>query len=79
MTTLAYYKTQKEVAEFYERWPADADYPSDLLLSQSVQGLESTGAKYDPDDAAPWEWNLDENIFSDDLGWNELLNRLCEA
>jgi hypothetical protein len=78
LATLAYYKTQKDVAEFYERWPADADYPTDQLFNGSIDSLESTGAEYDPDDAAPWEWNLEPQLFSLDTSWKNLLQELID-
>ena len=52
LATLAYWKQEKRVAVFFERWPADADHPVEGLLGGSVEDLESTGAAYDPDDAA---------------------------
>ena len=63
-------------AEFFERWPADADRPVDGLLGGPVEDLESTGAEYDPDDAAPWSWNLEPELFTRDLDWPELLAQL---
>ena len=31
---------------------------------------------YDPDDAAPWSWNLKADLFVDDPEWSELLDPL---
>jgi len=76
LSTLSFYKTDPTVAEFYERWPADADFPTDRLFSGSVDGLEATGFEYDPDDAAPWAWNLRADLFADDYSWSELLETL---
>jgi hypothetical protein len=76
LATLAYYKTQKDVAEFYERWPADADYPDGELFNGAVDELEPTGADYDPDDAAPWAWDLEPDLFTLDLDWPALLEEL---
>jgi len=67
MATLAYYKTEKKVVEFYERWPADADYPTDQLFGGSIDDFEPTGYEADPNDAAPWAWNLEPDLFSKDL------------
>jgi hypothetical protein len=64
------------VAEFYERWPADTDSPADQLFAGEIADLESTGAEYDPDDAAPWSWNLKADLFADDMAWSELLDEL---
>jgi hypothetical protein len=76
LATLAYWKEEKRVAEFFERWPADGDRPVDGLLGGPVEDLESTGAEYDPDDAAPWSWNLEPELFTRDLDWPELLAQL---
>jgi hypothetical protein len=78
LATLAYWKEETRVAEFFERWPADADRPVDGLLGGPVEDLESTGAEYDPDDAAPWSWNLEPELFTRDLDWPELLTELSE-
>jgi hypothetical protein len=79
LATLAYWKEENRVAEFFERWPADADRPVDGLLGGPVEDLESTGAEYDPDDAAPWSWDLNTDLFSQDLSWNEFLGRLSQT
>lgn len=76
MTTLAYFKTQKDVAEFYSEWPADADFPTDRLFGGPLENLEPTTVEYDPDDAAPWSWNLESDLFSLDLDWPQLLDEL---
>jgi hypothetical protein len=76
LATLAYWKEKKRVAEFFERWPADADRPVDSLLGGSVEDLESTGAEYDPGDAAPWNWDLEPELFTRDLDWSALLSEL---
>jgi hypothetical protein len=76
LATLCFYKTEPAVAEFYERWPADADFPADRLFGGSIDDLEPTGAEYDPDDAAPWSWNLKADLFAEDLEWSELLDEL---
>jgi len=76
MATLAYFKTEKKIAEFYERWPADGDYPTDQLFGGSIEDLEPTGYEADPNDAAPWAWNLEPDLFSKDLRWPDLLDAL---
>jgi hypothetical protein len=76
LATLAYWKQEKCVAEFFERWPADADHPVDGLLGDPVEDLESTGAEYDPDDTAPWSWDLDSDLFVRDLSWSDLLSEI---
>ncbi|MFD1586172.1 hypothetical protein ACFR9U_04200 [Halorientalis brevis] len=76
LATLAYYKTQKDVVEFYERWPADGDFPADQLFNGSIEDLEPTSVHYDPDDAAPWDWNLESELFTLDLSWSKILDRL---
>ncbi len=76
LATLCFYKTRPDVAEFYERWPADADFPDDRLFGGDIEDLEPTGAEYDPDDAAPWSWNLQADLFAEDMDWSELLEEL---
>ncbi len=61
------------MAEFYERWPADADFPDDRLFGGDIEDLEPTSAEYDPDDAAPWSWDLQADLFAEDMNWSELL------
>lgn len=78
LTTLAIYKTEKKVAQLFEKWDADADFPTDRLLQGDVDELEPTSAEYDPDDAAPWAWNLEPELFALDLDWSELLEEVKE-
>ncbi|MHB9287408.1 hypothetical protein ACKVMT_10275 [Halobacteriales archaeon Cl-PHB] len=78
LTTLAYWKHEKDVVEFYERWPDDASFPADQLLSGSIESLQETPHSYDPDDSAPWSWNLRPDLFGRDLSWAELLDKLRE-
>jgi hypothetical protein len=70
--------SKKRVAEFFERWPADVDPPVDGLFGGSVEDMESTGAECDPDDAAPWSWDLEPELFTRDLDLSELLAQLRE-
>ncbi|WP_336135553.1 hypothetical protein [Natronomonas amylolytica] len=74
LATLPYFKLEKDVVEFYERWPADADYPQDERMT--IEDLEPTSYGYDPDDAAPWSWNLRADLFAEDVTWNSLLDLL---
>ena len=76
LSTLSYFKTEKKIAEFYETWPADADFPTDQLFGGPVEDLEPTSAEADPNDAAPWSWNLKPELFSLDLDWPDLLDEL---
>lgn len=50
--------------------------PVDKLLGGSVDELEHTGTNYSPDDAAPWSWHLEPELFTSDLDWDELLDEL---
>lgn len=79
LATFPFYKTQKKTADFFARWPADADAPADHLFSGSLENIEPTGVEYDPDDAAPWSWDLESELFSLDLGWDELLKELADS
>ena len=76
LATFCFFKTQPDVAEFYDRWPADADFPADRLFGGDIEDLEPTVADYHPDDAAPWEWNLKADLFAKDMEWFELLELL---
>lgn len=38
--------------------------------------LEPTGVEYDPDDTAPWNWNLEPGSFEADRDWAGYLNLL---
>lgn len=76
LTTLAFDKLEKDVVEFYDRWPADSDRPADRLYGGPVSDLEKANSTYDPDDAAPWAWNLEPEIFTEDFGWDDLLGYL---
>jgi len=76
LTSLAFYKTAKDNVEFFESWPADSDRPDERLFGGSLENLEATAATYDPDDSAPWAWNLEPDLFSQDLPWDGLLREL---
>ena len=76
MATLPFFKSEKKIAQFYQNWPSDADMPTDLLFGGDIEDLEKSGADYSPDDAAPWAWNLEPELFTLDLDWDELLQEL---
>jgi hypothetical protein len=76
LTSLAFYKEAPEIVEFYGEWPADSDRPDDLLFGGSLQELEPTSVEYDPDEPAPWHWNLEPDLFALDLDWSVLLEEL---
>ena len=76
LTNLAFYKEQPDEVEFYQSWPADSDRPTDSLFAGSLKNLEATTAEYDPDDAAPWAWNLEADLFENDISWDNLLTLL---
>ncbi|WP_224447010.1 hypothetical protein [Haloprofundus salilacus] len=76
LTTLAYYKLDKKTVDFFEEWPADADHPVGRLFSGSVENLEPSESEPDPNDAAPWRWDLRADVFSRDLDWPDLLDEL---
>ena len=78
LTSLALWKTAKEEAQFYESWPADSDEPADPLFAGEVQPIEPARTEYDPDDAAPWAWDLCSELFSNDLDWRGLRDLLQE-
>jgi len=76
LLTLAFFKTAKKSVDLYGNWPADADMPTERLFGGTVENLEAALDEPDPDDAAPWAWNLEAELFARDLDWPELLDRL---
>lgn len=76
LTSLALYKEEPEKAEFFATWPSDADRPTDPLFGGSLERLEETHVEYDPDEPAPWSWNLRGGLFAEDLEWPALLDLL---
>ncbi|MFC7230331.1 hypothetical protein ACFQMM_01165 [Saliphagus sp. GCM10025308] len=79
LTNLALFKSAPETAEFFSEWPAESDFPADRLFGGSLENLEATSTGYDPDEPAPWAWNLRAGLFAEDLNWNELLELLHES
>ena len=76
LTSVGMYKPDPTTVEFYESWNADSDRPTDLLFGGPLENLEATGVVYDPDEPAPWDWNLRAGLFAHDLDWSELLDEL---
>jgi len=74
--TTAYFKHSKKVVDFFSDWPADADKPQNQLFGGTVENLEPATAEPDPNDAAPWKWDLEPDLFSLDLDWPDLLDEL---
>ena len=74
--TTAYFKHSKKEVDFFADWPADADKPTNQLFGGTVENLEPATAEPDPDDAAPWNWNLEPDLFALDLDWPGLLDEL---
>lgn len=75
LTTLAFRKADKKTAEFFDSWDREEPEPAGKLFAGDVQSLEKAGG-YDPDDAAPWNWNLPADLFDAGLSWSELLEEL---
>ena len=76
LTTLAYYKLEKKVSDFFETWDSEAEMPEDRLFGGSVESIENAASDLDPDDSAPWAWDLEPELFALDLDWPELLDEL---
>jgi len=76
LLTLAFFKHSKKEIGFFENWPTDADAPTDRLFGGVVEELEPALEEPDPDDAAPWAWDLEADLFARDLGWDELCRQL---
>jgi hypothetical protein len=79
LTSLGIMKEDTETAAFFDTWPAESDRPDGQLFDGSVLGLEPTTLEYDPDDAAPWSWNLKAELFAADTDWDGLLSLLRES
>ena len=75
LSTTAFYKEAKETAEFFDHWPADTDRPVDQLFGGRIDDLEKADG-YDPNDSAPWSWDLEPELFTEDLPWPNLLEKL---
>lgn len=75
LVTLAFFKHSKKDVDFYKEWPADADMPTGRLFGGTVEELEPALDEPNPDDAAPWEWNLDPDLWSENLDWDGLLDQ----
>lgn len=75
LTTLALHKESKTEVQFYSRFPSDDEDPADPLYPDPLTNFEKTTG-YDPDDAAPWAWNLPEGVFQTDASWPELYHQL---
>ncbi len=78
LSTLSIWKDAKDEARLFESWPSDADKPTDPVFPDPVQYLEKYEG-YDPDDAAPWAWNLRAGLFAEDLSWSRLHELLLES
>lgn len=76
LTNIGLWKSAPESAEFFGEWDAEEDFPQDRLFGGSLENLEATAVEYDPDEPAPWNWNLEPDLFSLDLDWAELLDEL---
>ncbi|MYL16174.1 hypothetical protein GLW36_05865 [Halorubrum terrestre] len=74
--TTAFFKYSKKEVDFFADWPADADKPTNQLFGGTVENLEPAAAEPNPDDAAPWNWNLEPDLFALDLDWPDLLDEL---
>ncbi|WP_049983593.1 hypothetical protein [Halorubrum sp. BV1] len=74
--TTAFFKHSKKDVDFFDDWPAEADKPTNQLFGGMVENLEPADAEPDPNDAAPWDWNLQSDLFALDLDWPDLLDAL---
>jgi len=72
LLTLAFFKHSKTEVDCFENWPADSDAPTDRLFDATVDELEPALEEPDPDDAAPWAWDLEPDLFARDVDWDEL-------
>jgi hypothetical protein len=79
LTNLAFWKDAPEEATFYERWPAESDRPDGELFPGELSEIEPTLTSYDPDDVAPWSWDLDPDVWDYEFDtWSGFRDRLLE-
>lgn len=78
LTTLAFQKHDKTTVEWFRRWGGDDDEPSEPLFGGAVEDVEPYFGSYDPDDSAPWAWDLPIDLFQVDTSWDGLLDWLIE-
>ncbi|ADB79723.1 ORF7 [Haloarcula hispanica pleomorphic virus 1] len=76
LATLPFFKSEPKVAEFFAGWDEDESFPEDRLFSGELRDLEKAASEYDPDDSAPWQWNLRAGLFAEDYDWPSLLDVL---
>ncbi|SDM46774.1 hypothetical protein SAMN04487949_1763 [Halogranum gelatinilyticum] len=76
LTTTAFFKNSKESVDFFSGWNPDSDRPSGALFGGSLEPIEATSSEYDPNDLAPWDWNLQPELFARDLDAAQLLRTL---
>ena len=72
LLTLAFFKHSKKEVDCFKNWPTDSDAPTDRLFGEMVEKLEPVLEEPYPDDAAPWTWDLEPDLFARDVGWDEL-------
>lgn len=53
LASLAFYKTDPKTIEFYCRWPADSDRPTEQLFGGPVESLEALRSNMIPTDPLP--------------------------
>jgi len=69
LLTLTFFKHSKKEVEFFENWPADA--ATDRLFGGMVEELEPALEEPDPDDVAPWAWDIEPDQFAQDINRSE--------
>jgi hypothetical protein len=79
LLTLAFFKHWKKEVDCFENWSADSDAPTDRLFGGTVEELEPALEEPAPDDGAPWAWNLEPDLFAQDVGWDELSQMLKDS
>lgn len=79
LTSLGVYKEAQDSADFFDTWDASEDRPEDQLFGGSLEALEPTSMDYDPDEPAPWSWDLRGDVFAKDLDWPQLAQHLREV
>lgn len=76
LTNLAFWKEAPAEAQFFAKWPGEADRPTEPLFDADLTQLEPTATEYDPDDVASWSWNLDPEIWDGFRDWDHFADRL---
>jgi hypothetical protein len=80
LTTLPFFKEEQTAVDFFDEWPAEAESLVGERFGGLLVNLEKTVSDYDPDDAYPWEWNFQADLFGTQFGtWRDFHYSLIDV